>query len=155
MKQSLIFASMAGIISSALTICGLVALIYYGFSTNFFDEFLPQEKVVVQADKPTVYVPLSKVVMTVRGASQDHLVLIEISLETRTPKALGDVETFMPLVKNRLLRLFSDKTHADLVGYNSLANVESEIESTLIQTLEQRGITGAIENVIVTKFIVQ
>ncbi len=153
----MLFASLIALFSSLFTMASLLGGTYFAYKAGYLNSFLePQEAIITtEESEPTVFLPLSKVVMTVRGLNQDHLVLIEISIETHVPDNIGDVETFMPLVKNKLLRLFSNKTHSDLVGFNSLEMVETEIELTLIDVLQERGITDAIEDVIVTKFIVQ
>ncbi|MGU3842425.1 flagellar basal body-associated FliL family protein, partial [Vibrio diabolicus] len=54
--------------------------------------------------------PLDKVVLTVKGKKQTHFVMLELAIETRRPERIKDIDEYMPMVQNSLLKLFSDKT---------------------------------------------
>ena len=66
--------------------------------------------------------PLDKVVLTVKGKKQTHFVMLELAIETRRPERIKDIDEYMPMVQNSLLKLFmpirADST-APLVKYST------------------------------------
>ncbi|NMV06301.1 flagellar basal body-associated FliL family protein, partial [Vibrio parahaemolyticus] len=58
--------------------------------------------------------PLDKVVLTVKGKKQTHFVMLELAIETRRPERIKEIDEYMPMVQNSLLKLFSDKTFDQL-----------------------------------------
>lgn len=163
MKDSVVLIVITSLLTALLTVGGLIGCLWYAVNNGYLTtnnlsvdnieslyDVEPEDTSVA-----SVYIPLSKVVMTVRGESIDHIVLVEISVETRQPEYFENIDGYMPLIKNKLLKLFSDKSHNDLVGNNAIKVIELEVSELLVKLLANQKIHNAVDNVIVTKFIVQ
>lgn len=48
--------------------------------------------------------PLDKVVLTVKGKKQTHFVMLELAIETRRPERIKEIDEYMPMVQNSLLK---------------------------------------------------
>lgn len=156
MKQILLVTLLTSLLTSGLTVG---ALMYMGQVGDFNGADLPFEgdgensDMVIQV--PATFVPLDKVILTVNGRHTDHLVLIEVAIKTRKPELFEDSEQLMPVIQNRLLRLFSEKLNEDIVVADAIDRIEREVEETINLAMYEQGETNTIEQVMVTSFIMQ
>ncbi|MCR9363633.1 flagellar basal body-associated FliL family protein [Vibrio antiquarius] len=99
--------------------------------------------------------PLDKVVLTVKGKKQTHFVMLELAIETRRPERIKDIDEYMPMVQNSLLKLFSDKTFDELQQAGAIDILQNEVKETLLLAFAKTDIVREIDDVLLTKYVVQ
>ncbi|EDP60353.1 flagellar basal body-associated FliL family protein [Vibrio sp. AND4] len=111
------------------------------------------------AEQPTTkgpsFHPLDKLVLTVKGKKQTHFVMLELAVETRRPERIKDIDAYMPMIQNSLLKLFSDKTYDELQQAGAIDALQSEVKETLLVAFAKTDIVRDIDDVLVTKYVVQ
>ncbi|NNN58498.1 flagellar basal body-associated FliL family protein [Vibrio sp. 1-2 (7-a)] len=99
--------------------------------------------------------PLDKVVLTVKGKKQTHFVMLELAIETRRPERIKDIDEYMPMIQNSLLKLFSDKTFDELQQAGAIDILQNEVKQTLLLAFAKTDIVREIDDVLLTKYVVQ
>ncbi|MDW1973099.1 flagellar basal body-associated FliL family protein [Vibrio sp. Vb1980] len=99
--------------------------------------------------------PLDKVVLTVKGKKQTHFVMLELAIETRRPERIKEIDEYMPMVQNSLLKLFSDKTFDQLQQAGAIDTLQDEVKQTLLLAFAKTDIVREIDDVLLTKYVVQ
>ncbi|AVF73259.1 flagellar basal body-associated FliL family protein [Vibrio alginolyticus] len=99
--------------------------------------------------------PLDKVVLTVKGKKQTHFVMLELAIETRRPERIKEIDEYMPMVQNSLLKLFSDKTFDQLQQAGAIDILQDEVKQTLLLAFAKTDIVREIDDVLLTKYVVQ
>ncbi len=99
--------------------------------------------------------PLDKVVLTVKGKKQTHFVMLELAIETRRPERIKEIDEYMPMVQNSLLKLFSDKTFDQLQQAGTIDILQDEVKQTLLLAFAKTDIVREIDDVLLTKYVVQ
>ncbi|GAB6261793.1 flagellar basal body-associated FliL family protein [Photobacterium sp. CCB-ST2H9] len=102
-----------------------------------------------------VFHPLEKLVLSVKGERQTHFIMMELALETRRPEAIEGIDNFMPVVRNALLKLFSNKTYEELQNQRTIDELQEEVKSTLLDAFGKTRYAHAIDNVLLTKYVIQ
>ncbi|ASI89532.1 flagellar basal body-associated FliL family protein [Vibrio mediterranei] len=114
--------------------------------------FLTQDN---QGSQGPSFQSLDKVVLSVRGKKQTHFVMIELAVETRRPDRLQNINDYMPIVRNAMLNLFSQKTYEDLHGEQALASLQDEVKNTVMMAFAKTEVIRDIDDVLLTKYVVQ
>ena len=167
-KQQMIALFIAMIITSALVSAAtVVGGIWYlnkssesssseSSVSNFLEDsplaFLTSEQ---PATKGPRFHPLDKVVLTIKGKKQTHFVMLELAVETRRPERIKDIDAYMPMIQNSLLKLFSDKTFDELQQAGAIDTLQSEVKETLLFAFAKTDFVRDIDDVLLTKYVVQ
>ncbi|ARV75045.1 flagellar basal body-associated FliL family protein [Vibrio campbellii] len=124
--------------------------------SNFLEDsplaFLTSEQ---PATKGPRFHPLDKVVLTIKGKKQTHFVMLELAVETRRPERIKDIDAYMPMIQNSLLKLFSDKTFDELQQAGAIDTLQSEVKETLLLAFAKTDFVRDIDDVLLTKYVVQ
>lgn len=99
--------------------------------------------------------PLDKIVLTVKGKRQTHFVMLELAIETRRPEHIQQLDNYMPVVQNSLLKLFSNKTFDELQQTGAIDALQNEVKDTLLLAFSETDIVHDIDDVLLTKYVVQ
>ncbi len=105
--------------------------------------------------KPPSFHSLDKVVLSVKGKDQNHFLMLEIAVETRHPERIDNIKDYMPVVSNSMIRLFSNKTYEDLQQNGVIENLQQEVKTAVLSSLEKTDILRDIDDVLLTKYVVQ
>ncbi len=105
--------------------------------------------------KTPSFLPLDKVVLSVKGKKQNHFVMIELAIETRHPEKIENLDNYTPLIRNALLRLFNNKTYESLNKEGAVDSLENEVKQTVLLAFEKTDIVREIDDVLLTKYVVQ
>ncbi|PJC86425.1 flagellar protein [Vibrio sp. HA2012] len=105
-------------------------------------------------EKPTFH-SLEKLVLGVKGKRQTHFIMLEIAVETRQPKHIEDIDSYMPVVRNALLKMFSNKTYEELQEQKEIDSLQNEVKSTLLTAFANTHFVRDIDDVILTKYVIQ
>ncbi|MDF4803838.1 flagellar basal body-associated FliL family protein, partial [Vibrio parahaemolyticus] len=73
----------------------------------------------------------------------------------RRPERIKDIDNYMPMVQNSLLKLFSDKTFDELQQTGAIDILQNEVKQTLLVAFAKTDIVRDIDDVLLTKYVVQ
>lgn len=116
--------------------------------------FLTEEKQEVRNARPSFH-SLEKVVLTVKGKKQSHFVMLEVAIETRNPERIQAIDNYMPVIRNSLLKLFSDKTYEALREHGTVSHLQEEVKESLLLAFADNDIVRDIDDVLLTKYVLQ
>ncbi|MDW1853997.1 flagellar basal body-associated protein FliL, partial [Vibrio sp. Vb0888] len=71
------------------------------------------------------------------------------------PERIKDIDNYMPMVQNSLLKLFSDKTFDELQQTGAIDILQNEVKQTLLVAFAKTDIVRDIDDVLLTKYVVQ
>ncbi|UUM32302.1 flagellar basal body-associated FliL family protein [Vibrio japonicus] len=161
-KPQMISMFFAMIITSALVSAGTLAggiwwltksgegLSLTSSPLAFLSENQPEEEY-----KGPSFHPLDKLVLTVKGKKQTHFVMLELAIETRRLERIQQIDSYMPMIQNEMLKLFSDKTFDELQQTGAIDVLQGEVKETLLKAFEKTNLVHDIEDVLLTKYVVQ
>ncbi|MCV5746315.1 flagellar basal body-associated FliL family protein, partial [Escherichia coli] len=66
-----------------------------------------------------------------------------------------EIDEYMPMVQNSLLKLFSDKTFDQLQQAGAIDILQDEVKQTLLLAFAKTDIVREIDDVLLTKYVVQ
>lgn len=98
---------------------------------------------------------LDKLVLSVKGQRQTHFVMLELALKTSQPEQIKVIDNYMPVVRNSLLKLFSNKTYEQLQSQSTIDVLQDEVKQTLLNAFADTQLAHAIDDVLLTKYVVQ
>ena len=84
-----------------------------------------------------------------------NFVMLGLAVETRRPQRITNINDYMPVVRNALLKLFSDKTYEDLRQDGAIEQLQNEIKQTVLLAFQKTDIVRDIDDVLLTKYVVQ
>lgn len=120
-------------------------------SHNPLTAFLNKE----EAELSPSFHELEKIVLSVKGKRQTHFVMLEVAIETRRPEKIKNINDYMPVVRHSLLKLFSDKTYEDLRQDGAVFTLQNQIKQSVLLAFEHTAISREIDDVLLTKYVVQ
>lgn len=98
---------------------------------------------------------LEKIVLSVKGKKQSHFVMLEVAIETRNPERMQAIDHYMPVVRNSLLKLFSDKTYEALREHGTVNQLQEEVKKSILLAFADNDIARDIDDVLLTKYVLQ
>ncbi|KJG31569.1 flagellar protein [Photobacterium angustum] len=108
-----------------------------------------------EATAQPAFHPLDKVVVSVKGERQTHYVMIELAVQTHYPERIKQIDSYMPLVRNALLKMFSKKKYEELQNQQSIDQLQQEVKQTLTAAFANTTIARDIDDVLFTKYVIQ
>lgn len=168
-KQQLFIFSGAMILTSALVSMGtMMGGVWYMQQQNkatstphseegsFFSGFtFPFESDNAKSANGPSFHPLDKIVLSVKGNRQTHFVMLELAIENRHPERIKAIDDYMPVVQNALLKLFASKHYDELQQQGGIDALQDEVKATLMQAFAKTDIVRDIDDVLITKYVVQ
>lgn len=156
-QLSIIFAVMilVSIIVSAATFTG--AVLYLKSSDPDATDSISQMfsfKSEPEPVQPTFH-QLDKLVLSVKGQRQTHFVMLELAVKTRFPEEIKEIDSYMPVVRNSLLKLFSHKTYEQLQQERTIDSLQEEVKNTLLAAFSETQFAKHIDDVLFTKYVIQ
>ncbi|AUI88576.1 flagellar protein [Vibrio azureus] len=120
--------------------------------TDRFSHFFNKEE---PASKEPRFHTLDKVVVSIKGEKRSHFVMLELAIETRRPEQIKNIDHYLPVVQNSMIKLFSQKNLDELQQAGAIDSLQKEIKQTLLDTFAKNDLVRNIDDVLVTKFVVQ
>ncbi|WP_318443615.1 flagellar basal body-associated FliL family protein [Photobacterium leiognathi] len=108
-----------------------------------------------EATAQPVFHPLDKVVVSVKGERQTHFVMLELAVQTHYPERIKQIDNYMPLVRNALLKMFSKKRYEELQNQQTIEQLQQEVKQTLTDAFANTTIARDIDDVLFTKYVIQ
>lgn len=142
-----------------ILIVGLVVIAALGFlGFKFKTEIIALLK---PSSEPEVvvrpfYVPLDKMVVSVESERTIYYVMMEITLETKLEPSIEKINYFMPVIRNSFVQDLSQRSY-DAIRDNlkDINKLQVDMLSGLEVELEKYQMAGIIDNVLITKLVVQ
>ncbi|MCF7480403.1 flagellar basal body-associated FliL family protein [Vibrio sp. J1-1] len=113
------------------------------------------EKNEEEEEAKTSFHSLEKVVLSVKGKKQSHFVMLEVAIETRHLDRIKAIDDYMPVVRNSLLKLFSDKTYEALSEHGAVNQLQEEVKQSILLAFADTDIIHDIDDILLTKYVVQ
>ncbi|NQZ51270.1 MAG: flagellar basal body-associated FliL family protein [Moritella sp.] len=133
----------------------IAAMGFLGFKYQVQIQALMQTPEVVKSTRP-FYIPLEKMVVSVESERTIYYVMMEVTLETKLEASIEGINYFMPVIRNSFVRNLSQRSY-DTIRKN-LKNIEQlqiEMLSGLDEELTRYEMNGLIDDVLITKLVVQ
>ena len=133
----------------------IAAMGFLGFKYQVQIQALMQTPEVVKSTRP-FYIPLEKMVVSVESERTIYYVMMEVTLETKLEASIEGINYFMPVIRNSFVRNLSQRSY-DTIRKN-LKNIEQlqiEMLSGLDKELTRYEMNGIIDDVLITKLVVQ
>ncbi len=165
-KKQLITIFISMIITSALVSAGTLAGGFWWLTHSGKHEkpkalfegtplgFLTENKQETEEIRPSFH-SLEKVVLTVKGKKQSHFVMLEVAIETKNLERIRAIDGYMPVIRNSLLRLFSDKTYENLREEGAVNQLQEEVKQSILLAFADTDLVRDIDDVLLTKYVVQ
>ncbi|WP_144212014.1 flagellar basal body-associated FliL family protein [Shewanella donghaensis] len=107
------------------------------------------------APKPASFFPLDKFVFSIQGTNNSHYLLLELALKSRSKDAETTIKNADSLIKNALMKMFSEKSHQQLITGNQLDPLQIEALELLTAVLSENDFNIELEDVLFTKMVIQ
>lgn len=146
---------LTSVVVSAITFTGAIWYMKNHNSVNLSDIVgnLPFQE-DARSEHPSFH-SLDKLVLSVKGQRQTHFVMLELALETHQPERIKNIDNYMPVVRNSLLKLFSNKTYEQLQNQPTIDSLQEEVKETLLTAFADTHLARDIDDVLLTKYVVQ
>ena len=114
-----------------------------------------------QPDKPTLsakplFKPMDKFVITLEGEDGLHYLMLEVSLVTHDPRQLDVFTELTPVLRNAVVHLFSRRSNQQVnADLRDLDKLQLQLTEKLRATIQNYGQEPALDDVLITKVVVQ
>jgi len=141
-----------------ILIVGLVIIAAMGFLGFKYQEqikALVQTPEVAQSVRP-FYIPLDKMVVSVESERTIYYVMMEVTLETKLEASIEGINYYMPVIRNSFVQNLSQRSY-DMIRKNlkNIEQLEIEMLSGLDEELTRYEMNGIIDDVLITKLVIQ
>lgn len=103
-----------------------------------------------------IYVELApKFVVNLAGGSKRRLLQVGVQVLTRDADVEAQIKQHLPMIKNKLMLLFSSKTSQELATAEGKETLMQDARSAIEQVLESETGKGGAEAVFFTSFVMQ
>lgn len=112
---------------------------------------------VAEEKKPEIakFYPLDKFIISVSGDTYPHYLLLEMALKSRTPNVKDLLKEADPLVRNSLMKMFSQKDYNQLNDSQQIEPLQKEALVLLSGVLSENDISIELEDVLFTRMVIQ
>ncbi|WDE05192.1 flagellar basal body-associated FliL family protein [Thalassomonas viridans] len=103
-----------------------------------------------------LYYPLEKLVISVESDKVIYYMMMEVSLETHDEPSLSQIRHFLPVIRNHFVKDLSQRNFQSMRGYlKDLTSLQQELHESLRQVLEKYQIPDVVDDVLITKLVIQ
>jgi len=108
------------------------------------------------AKAAAIYVDLHPAfTVNLQGKSKARFLQASVQVLTREPKVEEQIKQHSPMIRNRLMLLFSGKTSQDLSTVEGKETLQQEARSAIENVLKAENSEGGVEAVFFTSFVMQ
>lgn len=155
-KKAILISVIGGLLLVLLSV-GLTFLIishpeWYGGVATVHNE----QPATPEVSKKPLFKPLEKFVISIDGDNSRHYLMLEMTLVTHSAAQLESYDELMPVIRNSLVQYFSQRNEAQLTEeLHHVEHLQTELQERLISTLQNYGFKAALDEVLITKYVVQ
>lgn len=156
-KKVILFSILGGLLLIVIMIGGTFAFLRYSpWTANLFAGGTHQEEPAKEVSKKPLFKPLEKFVISVDGDNVRRYLMLEMTLVTHSQDQLGGYDDYMPVIRNSLVQYFSQRNETELNDeLHHIDKLELDLQTRLSTTLSNYGFQPAIDEVLITKYVVQ
>jgi flagellar FliL protein len=155
-KKAILISVIGGLLLVFLSV-GVTFLIithpeWYGGATTAHNE----QPATPEVSKKPLFKPLEKFVISIDGDNSRHYLMLEMTLVTHSAAQVESYDELMPVIRNSLVQYFSQRNEAQLTEeLHHIEHLQTELQERLISTLQNYGFKAALDEVLITKYVVQ
>lgn len=140
-----------------MALCLLVALAYGAYlKRDSIAVWLGLAEAKPELSKTPLFKPMERFVISLEGDSEPHYLVLELALVTHNPAQLETLNELTPLIRNAMVQYFSHRSHdAVKKELQNISALQSSLLSKLVTTLQGYGYQPYLDEVLVTKVLVQ
>ena len=106
--------------------------------------------------KTPLFKPMERFVISLEGDREPHYLVLELALVTHNPQQLETLNELTPLIRNAMVQYFSHRSHeAVKQELQNISALQTSLLGKLVGTLEGYGYKPYLDEVLVTKVLVQ
>ncbi|WP_108945080.1 flagellar basal body-associated FliL family protein [Shewanella halifaxensis] len=121
-------------------------------SPTLIGGFFGPKEPVVEAAK---FYPLDKFVLSIPGEEYSHYLLLELAIKTRSKDAQFTLTQADSVIKNSLMKMFSNKHFDELNDTKQFEPLQKEALNILSVVLAQNDFDIELDDVLFTRMIIQ
>jgi Flagellar basal body-associated protein len=114
------------------------------------------EKPPVELSKKPLFKPLEKFVISLESDTTSNYLMLELALVTHDPSQMEIYDNLKPVIRNAMVQFFShrdlNQVRQDLQNVDAL---QTDLKKKLSETISNYGYKPAIDEVLVTKVVLQ
>nr|WP_321241433.1 flagellar basal body-associated FliL family protein [uncultured Tolumonas sp.] len=115
-----------------------------------------EQPTMPEVSKKPLFKPLEKFVISIDGDASRHYLMLEMTLVTHSASQIESYDELMPVIRNSLVQYFSQRNEAQLTEeLHHVEHLQTELQERLISTLQNYGFKAALDEVLITKYVVQ
>ncbi|MFQ2269990.1 lateral flagellar basal body-associated protein LafF [Aeromonas enteropelogenes] len=140
-----------------LAIVLLAALAYGAYlKRDLIAVWLGLEEPKPELSEKPLFKPLDRFVISLEGESQSHYLVLELALVTHNPAQLEELKVLNPLIRNAMVQYFSHRTNDDVQKeLKDITALQTSLLGKLVTTLQSYGYKSYLDEVLITKVLVQ
>jgi flagellar protein FliL len=152
-KRLLISVILGGLLLVGGTAYGTLMFVQHSSLYNHWFSAQP-DKLTLSA-KP-LFKPMDKFVITLEGEDGLHYLMLEVSLVTHDSRQLDVFTELTPVLRNAVVHLFSRRSNQQVnADLRDLDKLQLQLAEKLRATLQNYGEEPALDDVLITKVVVQ
>lgn len=106
--------------------------------------------------KKPLFKPLDKFVISIDGDDTRHYLMLEMTLVTHSASQIDVLDDYMPVIRNTLVEYFSQRNETQLSGeLRNVDKLELDLKTQILNTLQNYGVHPTMDEVLITKYVVQ
>ncbi|MBR7629019.1 lateral flagellar basal body-associated protein LafF [Aeromonas popoffii] len=103
-----------------------------------------------------LFKPMDRFVISLEGGAEPRYLVLEVALVTHNPVQLNTFNELTPLIRNAMVQYFSHRTHDDVKKeLQNITALQSSLLGKLVTTLQGYGYKTYLDEVLITKVLVQ
>lgn len=152
-KRLLLGCLLGGLLLAVVSAGG--TLLFVSHSSLYSQMFDKQPVKPALSAKP-IFKPMEKFVITLESDDGLHYLMLELSLVTHDPSQLAIYDALTPVLRNAVVQLFSKRSQQEVnTDLHQLDKLQAQIADKLRATIQNYGEQPALDDVLITKVVVQ
>ena len=136
----------------------LLAILAYGawLKRDVVEVWLGLAEPKPELSSTPLFKPMERFVISLEGGEQSHYLVLELALVTHNPQQLETLNELTPLIRNAMVQYFSHRSHdAVKLELQNISALQTSLLGKLVATLQGYGYKPYLDEVLVTKVLVQ
>ncbi len=160
-KKVILFSVLGAIFLIVITAGGILAFLHYSpwaseLMTQNKTPETHQETVEPAITKKPLFKPLEKFVISVDGDNTRRYLMLELTLVTHNQEQFASYDDYMPVIRNSLVQYFSPLNETQVSEeLHHVDKLELDLQTRLSSTLQNYGFKPSLDEVLITKYVVQ
>lgn len=152
-KRVLLFSILGGLL---LVVASAAGTLFFVSHSSLYSEWFDKQPVKPELSKKPIFKPMDKFVVTLESEDGLHYLMLELSLVTYDPSQVAVYDSLMPVLRNAVVQLFSHRSQSDMSSdLHQLDKLQTQIADRLRATIQNYGESAALDDVLITKVVVQ